>query len=253
MTAPTAMPLLTKEDEQRLFGFPQTEDGIIRFCTLDDDDLRWVMSHRGAGNRLGFALQLCCLRYFGRLLERGEQPPSSILRYLGEQTETLAGNFSGYGRRYETQRRHGKEIAARLGLSKVTSARRNSLIEWIEERAIAAVDAGELVEAYLGECRLRHLIAPSRKHIDRVCRQALLKARREICRRLIAGLPRQNADALGLCGNLQFRTGHDRRCPASPALGRTLRRNDRCQLGWSAFSRRRPSRSPQCRQRQIRP
>lgn len=95
MTEPTAMSLLTKEDEQRLFGLPHNEDEIIRFCTLDDDDLQWVMTHRRAANRLGFALQLCCLRHFGRMLERGEQPPSLMLRYLGEQTDTV---FQDLGR-----------------------------------------------------------------------------------------------------------------------------------------------------------
>jgi hypothetical protein len=56
---------LTEAEQERLNRFPteiQLGD-VIAFFTLTDADLKLVRQHHGEANRLGFALQLCALRY----------------------------------------------------------------------------------------------------------------------------------------------------------------------------------------------
>ena len=44
-----------------------------------------IRARRRTENRLGFALQLCALRYPGRLLPHGEVIPETVLRSIGAQ------------------------------------------------------------------------------------------------------------------------------------------------------------------------
>jgi hypothetical protein len=51
---------------------PTDEASMLRHYTLADDDLDLIHARRRPHNRFGFALQLCALRYPGRLLTPGE-------------------------------------------------------------------------------------------------------------------------------------------------------------------------------------
>lgn len=58
---------LTKAERERLNKFPQdiSKDDIITFFTLTDSDLNQIPTKSADYNRLGFALQLCTLRFLG--------------------------------------------------------------------------------------------------------------------------------------------------------------------------------------------
>ena len=63
---------LTKAQLENLLALPVTEADLVRHWTLGDDDLAIVGRRRRNHNQLGFALQLCALRYPGRLLRPAE-------------------------------------------------------------------------------------------------------------------------------------------------------------------------------------
>ena len=58
---------LTAIERERLNRFPQPipDEDLRVFFTLSDRDVQEVQKQRGAPNQLGFALQLCALRYLG--------------------------------------------------------------------------------------------------------------------------------------------------------------------------------------------
>ena len=70
--------VLSAIERQNLLALPDTTDELIRRYTLSEADLVIILKHRGAANRLGFAVQLCYLRFPGIVLGVDE-PPSSIL------------------------------------------------------------------------------------------------------------------------------------------------------------------------------
>src|SRR3954471_7580642 len=57
---------LTEAQLESLLALPVTEADLLRHWTLSEDDLVAIGRRRRNHNQLGFALQLCALRYPGR-------------------------------------------------------------------------------------------------------------------------------------------------------------------------------------------
>ena len=51
--------ILTERQRQSLFDLPVDEETLLRYYTLDDEDILHIQKRRNAHNKLGFALQLC--------------------------------------------------------------------------------------------------------------------------------------------------------------------------------------------------
>src|SRR3546814_8745248 len=71
---------------------PTDEAALLRHYILADDDLIHIDRRRRPENRIGFALQLCALRYPGRTLAPGELIPHTVSAFLGAQ---LGDQFAG--------------------------------------------------------------------------------------------------------------------------------------------------------------
>ncbi|MXG01956.1 DUF4158 domain-containing protein [Raoultella sp. Lac1] len=67
--------IFTERQRAALFDLPTDELSLLKFYTLGDDDLENIRQRRRPENRIGFALQLCALRYPGRALAPGEMIP----------------------------------------------------------------------------------------------------------------------------------------------------------------------------------
>jgi TnpA family transposase len=58
---------------------------FIRHYTFSEAELSLIRQHRGAANRLGFAVQLSCMRYPGIILGTGIDLPPALLEYVAGQ------------------------------------------------------------------------------------------------------------------------------------------------------------------------
>jgi TnpA family transposase len=61
---------LTEAQLENLLALPIAEPDLVQHWTLSDTDFAAIDQRRRDRNRIGFALQLCALRYPGRLLRR---------------------------------------------------------------------------------------------------------------------------------------------------------------------------------------
>ena len=66
-------------------GCPDDPNDLIRHYTFSGPDLSVIRQHRGAANRLRFAVHLCYMRYPGVILGAGEQPFAPLLSLVATQ------------------------------------------------------------------------------------------------------------------------------------------------------------------------
>ena len=102
-------PMLTTRQRSALFDLPADETSLLKHYILADDDLEHIRVRRRTENRIGFALQLCALRYPGRLLSPGEVIPEIVLtsdspnRSINSRPEASSDTFaasSGFLKRF---------------------------------------------------------------------------------------------------------------------------------------------------------
>ena len=98
--------ILTSTERMQLLAFPDDEGELIRKYTLSKADLAFVRQHRGDHNRLGIAVQMCSLRYSGRVLGENERPPDRLLNLVATQLPRLGMEQFGI--------KHYREISAWL-------------------------------------------------------------------------------------------------------------------------------------------
>jgi TnpA family transposase len=84
--------ILSAAERESLFTLPETNEELIWHYTFSESDLSIINQRRGAANRLGFAVQLCYLRFPGIILgvvhpptvvETGCRPAQGCGRTLG--------------------------------------------------------------------------------------------------------------------------------------------------------------------------
>lgn len=68
--------ILSATERDTLLALPESQDDLIRYYTFNDSDLSLIRQRRGDANRLGFAVQLCLLRYPGYALGTDSELPS---------------------------------------------------------------------------------------------------------------------------------------------------------------------------------
>lgn len=81
-----------------------SEQVLVQQYTFSASDLTLVNRQREGHNRLGFAVQLAYLRFPGRPLQAGEEPPAPLLGYVAAQMRLLPLVFRRYTKRDTTRR-----------------------------------------------------------------------------------------------------------------------------------------------------
>jgi TnpA family transposase len=78
---------LTAADRERLNRFPAQipDEDLSAFFLLSDADQQAINQHREAHTRLGFALQLCALRYLGFAPDDLATAPIAAVEYIAHQ------------------------------------------------------------------------------------------------------------------------------------------------------------------------
>lgn len=98
--------ILTERQKAAFFDLPTTEVEMLRHYILADNDIEHIQARRRPENRIGFALQLCVLRYPGRPLSQGEVIPNKLLRFIGAQLGITSETLLAYAARRQTRQQH---------------------------------------------------------------------------------------------------------------------------------------------------
>ena len=180
--------VLTTAQLETLLAFPTTEIEIARHYTFDKHDLSIIRQHRGESNRLGFAIQLCYLRYPGYSMTAFATPPMGLLAYVSQQLGLNPDIWTEYAQRDETRREHTLELQAAFGYQSFTAGdyrqQRSTLTDLALQTNKAVVIAQDLIE----RLRKHHIIVPLMRVIDRLCAEVLAHGTRLFHQRLTQDL-----------------------------------------------------------------
>ena len=189
-------PVLSSAERESLLALPNTEDQLIRHYTFSESDLAIIRQHRGAANRLGFAVQLGYMRYPGVALGAGEIPFPPLLRLVAAQVKVPVETWGEYGHRDQTRREHQVELQSVFGFQPFTLRHYRAALRDLDDLA-SRTDKGLLLAAALTESlRSRAILLPSVNVIERMCAESITRGNRRIYRALTEPLGEPHFRAL---------------------------------------------------------
>ena len=109
--------ILSAPERANLLALPDAPEDLIRRYTFSEQDLSLIGRRRGDANRLGFAMQMCLLRYPGQALSVDTTLPKHFLRWIGRQLQIDPACWPEYAKREETRREHFLELQTDLSLT----------------------------------------------------------------------------------------------------------------------------------------
>ena len=159
--------LLSDTERDSLLVLPQSQDDLIQQYSFTDADLALIRQRRGAANRLGFAVQMCLLRYPGYALASDTALPDSVLHWIAKQVRSDAGAWPEYGEREKTRNEHLHELRAYLGLSVFGLPDFRKLVDSLADLAMQTDKAMVLAAHSLETLRQKRIILPALTVIER--------------------------------------------------------------------------------------
>lgn len=188
--------ILTERQRTELLKIPTDEHTLLRYYTLNDEDLDNIKYRRRPQNKLGFALQLCVLRYPGRLLQPGELIPREALSFIGAQIGLSGEDLADYAGREETRYEHSTLLQSLYGFHSFEGKCRWDICNWLQQEAEQARSNEGLAQSFLEECRRRQVIIPASSTLERLCADALVAAENRISKRISQRLNDQQRQSL---------------------------------------------------------
>ncbi|HYI97098.1 MAG TPA: DUF4158 domain-containing protein [Bryobacteraceae bacterium] len=104
------------------------DDTVRKYFTLTKADLAQVDQCRGPANKLGFAVQLCTLRWHGYFLSDTRNLPSPVIETLGSQLGLLPIQIDDYPQNEKTRFDHLERIRQHLGFVRCDAPQRERLL-----------------------------------------------------------------------------------------------------------------------------
>ncbi|MBZ0187716.1 MAG: DUF4158 domain-containing protein, partial [Candidatus Obscuribacterales bacterium] len=182
--------ILTDEQRTSLLQLPDdiSDRLLARYHTLSDQDLDAISNHRRDHNKLGFAVQLCLLRFPGRTLADLPTVPPRVLSNIAAQLDLPVSVFEEYGTREITLYEHVKEIRELYGFSNYAWREILALTRKLLPMAMQNHRPLPLVMKALDLMRESKIIAPGITEVERLVTLVLAIADARVETRLIAHL-----------------------------------------------------------------
>jgi TnpA family transposase len=215
-----ARELLTPEDRLQYTELPDDIDErilAIHFM-LTSYDIEIIKRHRKPHNLLGFAIQLCILRYLGCTLMDVRIIPDIILNYISKQLSINNEGLELYAT--ATKYDHLEEIKKIYGFKNFTIKEYRIFLKLLYQTALSNDVPAYLIETALKALRKDKIIFPAITTIERAAWKARKMAESKIFKLLCLSLtpadkeklnnltlPMQNSDKTYL-GWLKETTGH---------------------------------------------
>lgn len=172
--------ILSAAERENLLALPDTKDDLIRYYTFSETDLSLIRQRRGPANRLGFAVQLCYLRFPGSILGVDQPPFPPLLKLVADQLKVNVESWDDYGQREQTRREHLAELQTVFGFQSFTMSHYRQAVHTLTELAMQTDKGIVLAGALIEHLRRQSVILPAINAIERASAEAITRANRRI-------------------------------------------------------------------------
>ena len=175
---------LNDTERERLRGFPTEipSEDLIGYFTLSERDQLLVRGQRRAHNRLGFALQVCALRYLGFVPAKLHSAPPAAIGHLAKQLGVAPRCLAKYGERSQTRTGHLQEVLAHLGFRKARPSDLRTLKTWLVDRGLEHDRPSLLFQLACEKLRTDKVVRPGLTCLERMVIAAQQQAQHETFR-----------------------------------------------------------------------
>lgn len=182
--------LLTEDQRAEFLQIPadMTERELETYYTFSQFDLEIIKRHRRDHNRLGFAAQLCVLRYPGWSLSDVEPIPEYVIQYIARQIDANPDSFSLYAQRDPTKHEHMEEIRQVYGYQNFSASKYRELAQYLLKHALQSGNSMYLLRTVQEKLRNRKIILPGMTTIERLVWETRRRAEEKIFKSLTASL-----------------------------------------------------------------
>jgi TnpA family transposase len=151
-------------------------DDLITFFTLSERDMQSIPRYSAPHNRLGYALQLCTLRFMGFVPDDLTTAPSEAVAFVAQQLAVAPSALATYGARVHTRQDHLQAVQAHLGYRKPRAKDLQALADWVLERALEHDKPMLLYELTCEKLRTAQLLRPGVTRLERLVAEARVRA-----------------------------------------------------------------------------
>lgn len=183
-----------------------SDEEMVRDWTLSKPDIEEIQKYRKSF-RLFIAIQLCCVRLYGRFLQSPHDLSLRIINYLNNQLDLPPSLTVNVPDRKATYLEHRKNVLEYLGFRKFDDSAQSQLTVWIEKQA----RQGKLPDALFGQAQgyllANQVLLPGPSVLDklivRICSQLHLELFEQIYQSLPADMKRAIDELLQLSDDQQ--------------------------------------------------
>lgn len=182
------------EEQRRTYGAftgELTLTQLERYCHLGDTDLELIEARRGTHNRLGFALQLCTVRFLGTFLPNPIDVPHTVIDFVAEQLRLPTWkHLPRYLRRPNTYQHHASLIQRHYGYRSFNSQPDYwQFVRWLYARAwVSSEGPTMLFDMATAQLNAQKILLPGITVLERLVAQVRERVARRVWRYL-ARLP----------------------------------------------------------------
>ncbi len=182
--------LLTADQRADFVRIPadMNERELETYYTFSQYDLEIIKRHRRDHNRLGFAVQLCALRYPGWSLSDVEPIPDYVIQYIARQINADPNSFSLYAQRDPTKHEHLEEIRQVYGYQNFSASKYRETAQFLLQHALQNGNSMYLLHIIQEELRNRKIILPSMTTLERLVWETRHRAEERIFKSLTCSL-----------------------------------------------------------------
>lgn len=214
---------LTDAQRERLNRFSDdiSRDDLSAYFTLSEADIEAVNNQRYEHTRLGFALQLCSLRYLGFVPNDLSNVPIIAIEFIAHQLNLTPTAIQDYGRRVHTRTDHFLSVLSYLGFRKITAADFDELTHWLLQRALEHDKPTLLLQLACEQLHRQRIVRPGITRLERIVSTARQQAQDKTYQLLMPILTPSRRDWLDALLEPEADTGRTRlswlRAPATSA------------------------------------